>query len=93
MCFLRSAQQAEKLRILVDSYTSDEEVLHLIEVFNKRGCEQFRSTLRGMNKGDKSSSLPKAIAGILGPALVLIRDFPLWSLSSILTTRERAEGL
>lgn len=46
-----SAQQAEKLKILVDSYTSDEEVLHLIEVFNKRGYEQFRSTLRGMNKG------------------------------------------
>jgi hypothetical protein len=46
-----SAQQAEKLRILVDSYTSDEEVFHLIEVFNKRGYEQFRSTLRGMNKG------------------------------------------
>ena len=46
-----SAQQAKKLRILVDSYTSDEEVIHLIEVFNKSGYEQFRSTLRGMNKG------------------------------------------
>jgi len=47
-----SSQQAEKLRILVDSYTSDEEVNHLIEVFNKRGYEQFRSTLHGMNKGE-----------------------------------------
>jgi len=46
-----SAQQAEKLRILVDSYTSDEEIIHLIEVFNKSGYKQFRSTLRGMNKG------------------------------------------
>lgn len=46
-----SAQQAEKLRILVDSYTSDEEVFNLIETFNKRGYEEFRSTLRGMNKG------------------------------------------
>ena len=46
-----SSQQAEKLRILVDSYTTDEEVLHLIEVFDNRGYEQFRSTLRGMNKG------------------------------------------
>jgi len=46
-----SAQQAEKLRILVDSYTTDEEVLHLIEVFNKRGYEQFRVTLNGMKNG------------------------------------------
>ena len=46
-----SSQQAENLRILVDSYTSDEEVLYLIETFNKRGYEQFRSTLHGMNKG------------------------------------------
>jgi hypothetical protein len=47
-----SSQQAEKLRILVDSYTSDEEVSHLIEVFSKRGYEQFRSTLHGMIKGE-----------------------------------------
>ena len=46
-----SAQQAEKLRILVDSYTTDEEVFHLIEVFNKSGYDQFRNALRGMNKG------------------------------------------
>jgi hypothetical protein len=46
-----SAQQAKKLKILVDSYTTDEEVLHLIEVFDKRGYEQFRGTLNGMNKG------------------------------------------
>jgi hypothetical protein len=46
-----SAQQAEKLKILVDSYTTDEEVFHLMEVFDNRGYEQFRSTLHGMNKG------------------------------------------
>ena len=46
-----SSQQAEKLKIFVDSYTSDEEVLHLIETFNNMGYEQFRSTLHGMNKG------------------------------------------
>lgn len=47
-----SSQQAEKLRILVDSYTSDEEVRHLVEVFNRGGYEQFRSALHGMNKGE-----------------------------------------
>jgi hypothetical protein len=46
-----SSQQAEKLRIIVDSYTSDEEVLLLIDTYNKMGYEQFRSTLHGMNKG------------------------------------------
>jgi hypothetical protein len=46
-----SAQQAEKLRILVDKYTSDEEVLRLIDVYSKMGYEQFRAALHGMNKG------------------------------------------
>ena len=47
----RGAQQAEKLKILVDSYTSDEEVLHLMDVLHKKGYEQFRNTFRGMKKG------------------------------------------
>jgi hypothetical protein len=46
-----SSQQAEKLRIIVDSYTSDEEVLQLIDVYTKMGYEQFRAALHGMNKG------------------------------------------
>lgn len=46
-----SAQQAEKLRILIDSYTSEEEVLRLIEIYHKMGYERFRSALHGMNKG------------------------------------------
>jgi hypothetical protein len=46
-----SAQQAEKLKILVESYTSNEEVLQLMEVLHKRGYEQFRGALNGMKKG------------------------------------------
>lgn len=46
-----SAQQAEKLKILVESYTSNEEVLQLMEVLHKRGYEQFRGALHGMKKG------------------------------------------
>ena len=48
---VRGAQKAEKLKILVDSYTSDEEVLHLMDVLHKKGYEQFRNTFRGMKKG------------------------------------------
>jgi len=46
-----SSQKARKLIISVESYTSAEEVYQLIEIFNKRGYEQFRGALRGMNKG------------------------------------------
>jgi hypothetical protein len=46
-----SSQKARKLTILVESYTSTEEVFELIETFNKRGYDQFRGALCGVIKG------------------------------------------
>lgn len=46
-----ASQKARKLSISVEKYTTTEEVFELIEIFNKRGYEQFRGAFRGMNKG------------------------------------------
>jgi hypothetical protein len=42
---------ATKFEISIESYTSDEEVSRLKEVFHKEGYESFMSAFRGMNKG------------------------------------------
>jgi len=42
---------ATKFEILVQSYTSTEEVTRLKEIFHKEGYESFMSAFRGMNKG------------------------------------------
>lgn len=47
----KATQKPLKLIISVESYTSAEEVFQLLEIFNKRGYDQFRSAFTGMNKG------------------------------------------
>lgn len=44
-------QRAEKIIISVDSYTSSEEVINLIQTFHKGGYNQFRAALRKIKKG------------------------------------------
>lgn len=45
------AEKAMKIKISVESYTSREEVLQLMEILSQRGYEPFMSAFRGMNKG------------------------------------------
>lgn len=45
------ADKAMKIRISVESYTSSEEVLQLIEILGQRGYEAFMSAFIGVNKG------------------------------------------
>jgi hypothetical protein len=42
---------ATKFEITIESYTTDEEVSRLKEVFYKEGYESFMNVFRGMNKG------------------------------------------
>jgi hypothetical protein len=44
-------QRDEKIAITVDSYTSTEEVIQLIQTFHKSGYKKFRTALRKMKKG------------------------------------------
>ncbi len=46
-----AAQQARKLIIEVESYTTVEEVKQLIQIFHDNGYDQFRGALKGTQKG------------------------------------------
>jgi len=46
-----NAGRATSIRILVESYTSTEEVMQLAEIHNRCGYEPFMSALRGTSKG------------------------------------------
>jgi len=49
-----SQDLAVKFEILVEAYTSTEEISQLREIFNTEGYESFMSAFRGMNKGSFS---------------------------------------
>jgi hypothetical protein len=47
-----AAGQARKLIIVVESYTTADEVKQLIQIFHNSGYDQFRSALKGVKKGE-----------------------------------------
>jgi hypothetical protein len=44
-------ESVKKIKITIDSYTADEEVLNLIGVMNQQGYEAFMDAFRALNKG------------------------------------------
>jgi hypothetical protein len=44
-------ESVKKIKITIDSYTIDEEVLNLIGVMNQQGYEAFMDAFRALNKG------------------------------------------
>jgi len=47
----QSMESIRKIKLTVDSYTTDEEVLNLISVMNEQGFETFMDAFRALNKG------------------------------------------
>jgi hypothetical protein len=44
-------ESVRKIKITIDSYTTDEEILNLIGVMNQQGYEPFMDAFRALNKG------------------------------------------
>jgi len=57
----QTMESVRKIKLTIDSYTTDEEVLNLINVFNQQGYEPFLSAFRALDKG---SFLPIGGRGI-----------------------------
>lgn len=47
----QTMESIRKIKLTVDSYTTDEEILSLIKVFNEQGYEAFLNAFRALNKG------------------------------------------
>lgn len=88
------SQKAKKLQISVENYTTAEEVFELIEIFNKRGYEQFRGAFRGMKKGFLRPSGGRGVKIILhaaqniqtgkGRKILLVGESQSWNLDASL---------
>jgi hypothetical protein len=66
--------KAMKLIISVESYTSAQEVIQLIEIYNEGGYEQMRRALREMNKGDVQPTGGRGLKIILHAAQKIPTD-------------------
>lgn len=90
----QGSQKPTKIIISVDSYTSTEEIFQLMNTFNNRGYEQFRATLRTMNKGILRPTGGRGLQVILhaaqstptdkGRKVTLVAESQSWSLDSSL---------
>jgi len=47
----QSMESIRKIKLTIDSYTTDEEVLNLINIFNQQGYEPFLNAFRALDKG------------------------------------------
>jgi len=47
----QSMESIRKIKLTIDSYTTDEEVVNLISVLNQQGYEPFLGAFRALNKG------------------------------------------
>ncbi len=87
-----AAQQARKLIIEVESYTTVEEVRELIQIFHNNGYDQFRGALKGMKKGVARPTGGRGVAINLNAAqsmpteegrkIILVGDSQSWSLDT-----------
>lgn len=84
---------ASKFEILVEDYTSTEEISFLREVFNKEGYKSFMSAFRGINKGSFSPvSIKLNPEGTLGMDSYNSPPLALWGVKVLARPKRDAGG-